>query len=114
MKNRIVEMAKEVFETLGCGFREDVYGQALAIEFRKAGIKYGKEHNCEIFYKGECVGVDRPDFIIGNLIVELKAKGKLNESDVAQLNTYLRSLKKKRGMVINFPTTGEEIEVECN
>lgn len=107
-------MAKEVFNTLGAGFKEDVYGQALAIELRKAGIEYGKEHNCEIFYKGECVGVDRPDFIVGDLIIELKAKGSISDSDVAQLNTYLRSLKKKRGMVINFPACGEEIEVQCS
>ncbi len=70
-KERLKELVKEfkvigekIRGVLGTGFIKTIYQNALAIEFRKRNIEYLKVVNIEIFYEGESVGTDRPDFII--------------------------------------------------
>jgi GxxExxY protein len=42
----------EVYKELGRGFVEYVYQDAMAIEFKLAGIDYEKESQLKIYYKG--------------------------------------------------------------
>ena len=110
-KNIALEVKKigeEVRTHLGCGFDEAIYQNALAIEFRNKKIDYLKEVNIEIFYKGESVGVDRPDFIltkIGNynkpIVLELKATDKISDDYRIQLKSYCKSLPKNNNPVLN-------------
>ncbi len=95
----IKKLGEEVSEHLGCGFNEVIYQNALAIEFRNKGIEYLKEVNIEIFYKGESVGVDRPDFIITKIgttkepiLLETKVADKIADSHRIQLKSYCTSL----------------------
>ena len=62
--SQILTLAEEVYKELGSGFKEDTLQQALAISFRKAGIKYLRETHLEIFYKKESLGLFRLDFLI--------------------------------------------------
>ena len=48
----------EVYYTLGAGFLEPTYQEALAIEFSKRGIPFEREKGLDIFYKG--VKLDKP------------------------------------------------------
>ncbi len=104
MIERIKQIANEVYETLGDGYDESVYEEAMAIEFREQNIKYEVQKTTEIFYKGDRVGTHRLDFIINdNLVVELKAGGSITGGHRKQLRAYLRTLGLDTGMLINFP-----------
>lgn len=105
---QIKSIAEEVRSHLGCGFNETIYQNALAIEFRKAGIEYLKEVNIEIFYKGESVGVDRPDFIITRIknykkpfLLEIKVTDKITDNYRMQLKSYCTSLPRNTNPVLN-------------
>lgn len=115
----IKSIAEEVRSHLGAGFNEVIYQNALAIEFRRAGIEYLKEVNIEIFYKGESVGVDRPDFIITRIknfknpfLLEIKVADKITDGHRIQLKSYCTSLPRNTnpvlrnfsgGMILAFP-----------
>lgn len=106
----IKTMAEEVWKNLGCGFTEQIYQNALGIEFRKNNIDYLKEVNIEIFYKGEGVGVDRPDFIITKIgsfqkpiLLETKVGDRITDDHRAQLKSYCISLPRNNNPVLrNF------------
>lgn len=96
---KIKKLGEEVRKNLGCGFIETIYQNALAIELRKSKIEYLKEVNIEIFYKGESVGVDRPDFIVTKIngckepiLLELKVADKISDNHRIQLKSYCTSL----------------------
>ena len=56
---------------MGPGFPENIYEQALAVEFGLRGIPFVRQPSVEVTYKGVDVGHGRPDFVVGNgLIVE--------------------------------------------
>lgn len=104
----IRKLAEKVTAGLGSGFVETVFQNALAIEFRKGEIEYLKEVNIEIFYKGESVGVDRPDFIItkagpskDTIILELKVADKINDGNRIQLKSYCTSFPLNNNPVLN-------------
>jgi len=121
ISRKIKSIGEEVWRHLGCGFNETIYQNALAIEFRKADIEYLKEVNIEIFYKGESVGVDRPDFIITRIknyrkpfLLEIKVCDKITDSYRMQLKSYCTSLPRNTnpvlndfsgGMLLAFPNT---------
>lgn len=105
---KIKNLGEEVRRHLGCGFNEVIYQSAMAIEFRKDKIEYLKEVNIEIFYKGEGLGVDRPDFIvtkIGNckepILLELKTADSISDGHKIQLKSYCKSLPKNNNPVLN-------------
>ena len=77
----VIEIAAAVYGILGEGNLESVYENAMAVEFRKRGIPYAIENNVEVLYKGESVGMQRLDFVIGGtLAVELKPVSKINRT----------------------------------
>ena len=104
---KVKKLGEEVRKHLGCGFNEVIYQSALAIEFRKNRIEYLKEVNIEIFYKGESLGVDRPDFIITKIgsyknpiLLELKAADNISDGHRIQLKSYCKSLPKNNNPVL--------------
>ena len=92
-----------VYKELGAGYNESIYEEAMAVEFRDRGIKYDVEKNTEIFYKGVKVGIHRLDFILEEkLVVELKAQAYIAPSHEGQTRSYLKTLKLKNGIIVNF------------
>lgn len=118
---KIKEIGEEVRKNLGAGFNEAIYQNALAIEFRQRNMEYLKEVNIEIFYKGESVGVDRPDFIITSIgdcrkpiLLELKTADKITDNHRTQLKSYCTSLPHNKnpvlkdflgGILMSFPSS---------
>lgn len=101
----VIEVASEVYGVLGEGALESVYENAMAIEFRRRGIPYSIENNVEVLYKGECVGMQRLDFVIGGkLAVELKAVSKISAGHEAQTRAYMQTAEFEEALIINFPT----------
>lgn len=115
---KVKEFATEIYTALGGGYNECVYGEALALELRKANIDYDVEFNTEIMYKDERVGTHKLDIVIEEkVIVELKTSA-ISNSHKGQIGAYLRTLGLKKGLIIFFPfpdgnePTFEEITIE--
>ena len=101
--NAIIGAAIEVHRILGPGYLEKTYEQALAIEFDRRGIRFSRQHQIALQYKGESIGEGFLDFLVEDkVIVELKAVEKLNPVHTAQVISYLKATRMKLGILLNF------------
>ena len=94
----------EVYRTLGCGFLEAVYQQALEVELTQRNIPFVPQAEIKVEYKG--VKLDqtyRADLICyDKIILELKAVQNLLPEHEAQLQNYLRATQMRVGLLVNF------------
>ncbi len=107
---KIIGAAMAVHNTLGRGFSEKVYQEALAIEFEKCGIPFQREVELHATYKGELLSATFvPDFVVyDKIIVELKAVKELEDMYRAQALNYARVANFQLALLINF---GEDVLV---
>jgi len=71
---KIIGCAMKVHRELGFGFQEYIYQKALAIELKKANLKFVRVFDMPIYYSGELIGVRRVDFFVEEkIMVELKS-----------------------------------------
>lgn len=103
---KIVGACMEVHKTLGCGFLEAVYQEALAIEFQQQNIPFDREKEFDITYKGFVLPrTYKVDFLCyGQIIVELKALTQFTSDNTAQILNYLKASDLRVGLLINFGT----------
>ena len=94
----------EVYKTLGTGFLEGVYQEALERELTDRGIPFSPQPQLELQYKDKCLKQTyRPDLICyDHIIVELKAVTNLMPEHHAQLIDYLRVTRFNLGFLVNF------------
>ena len=93
----------EVYKTLGDGYLEEVYQNALEEELKLRGVPFVAKKQLHIMYKGRDCGLYEPDFICSEkIIVELKAVETLHPKHSAQLMNYLRATGHKLGLLVNF------------
>ncbi len=107
---RIIAAAKEVYQGLGPGFEEVIYQRALARELPAHDLEFSREVWIDIHYKGEKVGRKRVDFIIDEVMVEIKAKAALEPVDFVQTLSYLRASGYRVGLLLNFGASKLEIK----
>src|SRR3989344_4279262 len=101
----------EVRKQLGSGHKENVYQKALEIEFKNQGIPYEKEKNLDVSYKGQKVGIYKPDFLVDNkIIIELKALPFLGKREEKQVWHYLLGTNHKLALLVNFSPIGADIK----
>ena len=101
--DKIIGAAIQVHKTLGAGFTEKIYHDALCIEFEAHNILYEKEKIIKVEYKDKLLGEQRVDLLVENeIILELKAVENIGNIHIAQLISYLKTLKKKIGLILNF------------
>ena len=106
LTGKIIGCAMEVHRQMGNGFQEVIYQRALEIEMRLQGLAFSREHEMEIFYKGENIGLRRVDFFVeGKVMVELKAIIQLEDVHLAQAINYLEAYGLDIGLLINFGNT---------
>jgi GxxExxY protein len=106
LTSKIIGCAMTVHQTLGNGFQEVIYQRALAIEMKLADIQFQREFEMSIFYRSECIGTRKVDFLVENIIsVELKAVNALDNSNFAQAINYLEAYNLEIGLLINFGET---------
>ena len=92
-----------VYNTLGYGFLEKVYENALLIELEKRGIRAQPQFPVPVYYDGKSVGEYFCDILIEDVvIVEIKATRNLVPEHEAQLLNYLRATDKEVGLLLNF------------
>lgn len=101
---KVIGAAMKVHRVLGAGFLENVYQDALEIEFLKQKIPYSREVQIPIFYnKIKLNSSYRADFLCYNsIIVELKALKNLTNIESAQVINYLKATGLKTGLLLNF------------
>ncbi|HEJ83391.1 MAG TPA: GxxExxY protein, partial [Desulfobacteraceae bacterium] len=99
-----------VYNTLGYGFLEKVYENAMMIRFRKDGIPAVAQAPIRVLYEGELAGEYYADIWVDNkVIVEIKATKHLAKENEAQLLNYLKATQIEVGLLLNF---GPEPEVK--
>lgn len=110
---KVVGAAFKVYNTLGHGFLEAVYQEALGIEFQRQGIPYEREKELKIQYDGvELKQTYKADFVcFGKIIVELKAVNALDDAHRSQVYNYLHATGYKLGLLLNFGSS-DELEKE--
>jgi GxxExxY protein len=104
LTRRIIGCAISVHRILGPGLLESAYEECLCYELRTAGLAYARQVPLPVCY-GEVI-LDcayRLDIVVeGQVILELKAVDELLPIHEAQMLTYLRLRKLRRGLLINF------------
>lgn len=101
----------EVYNTLGPGFKEIVYHNALKEEFNNLKVKFEEKKRIQINYKGKKVGIYEPDFIVEDkIIIELKAVPDMPKVFEKQLYSYLKGTKYRIGLLVNFGADKLEIK----
>ena len=110
LTEKIIGCFYRVYNVLGYGFLEKVYENALAIEFEREGLKFGKQVGIQVVYGGKVVGDYIADFIIdGEVVVEIKAMVGVGVVEKAQLINYLKATGKGVGLLLNF---GKKAEIK--
>lgn len=99
----ILSAAFDVHNTLGVGFLEKVYENALNYELKKRKLDVELQKEIPVYYKGALVGTYYADILVNNeVIVELKSVDVLTKTHEAQLLNYLKATGKQLGLLINF------------
>lgn len=97
-----------VHKTLGYGFLEKVYRNALAHELRKRGYEVETETPVKVYYDGVVVGDYFADILVNqSVILELKSVSIIIEEHEAQLINYLKATDIEVGLVLNFGTKAQ-------
>jgi len=110
LTEKIIKAFYKVYNTLGYGFLEKVYENAIYIELEAIGFNIKKQEPIKVYYEGKEVGVYFADLIVNNtIIIELKATEYLIEENESQLINYLKATEMEVGLLLNF---GKKPEVK--
>ena len=103
LTERIIRCAFTVSNTLGCGFLEKVYENALAYELRKNAFLVRQQEPILIRYDGVVVGDYIADLIVDRtVLLELKAVKDFDDIHMAQCMNYLKATGLKLCLLMNF------------
>ncbi|MFC1604630.1 GxxExxY protein [Planctomycetota bacterium] len=110
LTERVIQCAFTVSNTLGSGFLEKVYENALVHELRKAGLQVQQQHGIAVYYDGVAVGEYTADLLVeGVLLLELKAVKNLDDIHLAQCLNYLKATNLRLCLLMNFAKPKLEI-----
>jgi len=99
----IIGCAMEVHKTLGPGFLESVYGEALKLELGIKGISFESQKEYPVKYRGQEIKKFYCDIVVEDkIILELKAVRQLDNIDRVQIINYLKVTELQLGLLINF------------
>jgi GxxExxY protein len=108
---KIIGCAYQVSNTLGSGFLEKVYENALAHELRKSGLKAIQQCPIQVVYDGIIVGDYFADIFVEDcVLVELKTVKAVDDVHIAQCLNYLKATGLTVCLLLNFYTTKLEIK----
>jgi len=103
LTDKVLKAFFKVYNTLGYGFAERVYENALTIELKKSGLQVEKQKDITVYYEGEVVGDYVADMVVnGGVMLELKAVRTLAEDHEDQLLNYLKATPVEVGLLLNF------------
>jgi GxxExxY protein len=100
---QVIGSAFEVHNTLGPGFLESIYEEALCYELQVRGLRVDRQVHIPIYYKKFEVGNHVLDLIVNDkVIVELKAISETTDVHQAIVLSYLAATKLSVALLINF------------
>ena len=93
----------DVYNGMGYGFLESVYGNALERDLIALGHRVAREVGVVVRYKGDPIGVQRLDMIVDEkLIVEIKSTERIPQTAMRQLFSYLKASDLAVGLLLHF------------
>ena len=99
-----------VYNTLGYGFLEKVYENALALEIGGKHLNIEQQYPIKVFYKNTVVGEFVADLLVENkALVELKTVKGIDEIHLAQCLNYLKATNLPLCLLINFGKSRVEV-----
>jgi GxxExxY protein len=100
---RVIASFYQVYNTLGYGFLEKVYHNAMGVELKARGLAATPKAQLLVYYAGEVVGEYYPDYLVeGSVILELKSAEGIAPEYHAQLLNYLKATDIDVGLILNF------------
>lgn len=111
LTEKIIGACYDVHRTLGPGFTEKIYHNALKISLDKRKLNYLSEKTYPVKFNERNVGSFRVDFTVENkVILEIKAvTGFLSKVFETIVLSYLKAANIKIGLLVNFGNKGCEI-----
>ena len=108
---RIIKAFYKVYNTLGYGFLEKVYENALLIELKSLGLVVEQQAPIKVFYGNQQVGEYYADLLVeSKVIIELKSVESLTNEHHAQLLNYLKAIGIEVGLLLNFGPVKPEVK----
>jgi len=115
LSEKAIGCAFKMLNTLGAGFLEKVYENALCHELRKAGLLVEQQRKIEVYYDGVLVGSYVADLFVENiLILELKTVKAFEDAHLATAINYLKATKLRLALLLNFAKPRLEIKRVVN
>ena len=102
LSERIIGCAFRVLNTLGAGFLEKVYENALAHEMREAGLSVAQQKGIAVYYNGIIVGEYVADLLVEESVVVELSKKTLDPAHTAQCINYLKATGLHLCLLLNF------------
>jgi GxxExxY protein len=100
---KIIELALEVHNELGCGFLEKVYENALMVLFERESIPARQQAAVDVYFQERVIGQYFADILVDNkMILELKTVDSITNVHKAQVLNYLRATGLRLGLILNF------------
>jgi len=101
---KIIGCAIEVHKELGPGLLESIYEKCLIHELKLNGFEVKSQMSIPLFYKGIDMDCNlRFDILVNDLVVvELKSVVIMHPIFEAVLLTYMKLLRKPKGILFNF------------
>ena len=102
---RIIGCALQVHETLGPGYLEALYHEAIGVDLEVNGIPFKREVFIPVRYRDRLLHGHRLDLVVdSSVVLELKAVQKLEAIHTSQVVSYLKASGLKIGLMMNFNT----------
>lgn len=101
--DEIIGAFYKVYRSLGYGFLERVYQNALFFELLKRGFTCEAQHPINVYYEDQLVGEYIADIVVNDhIILELKAVNELSSEHESQLLNYLKATHIEIGLLLNL------------
>lgn len=103
LTGKILKAFFDVYNTLGHGFLEKVYENALKIKLENLGLFVEQQKPINVYFQGQCVGEYFADLLVNGLVIlELKAAEHISPAHESQLLHYLKATEMEVGLLLNF------------
>ncbi len=108
LTRKVIGAFFKVYNTLGYGFSEKVYENALVLELKKLELDVKQQWKIQVYYDGIEVGDYFADVLVDDVVIlELKAVRQLLPEHEAQLLNYLKATSVEVGLLLNFGPKAE-------